>query len=271
MAYLDKFKKSKKFDTQEEKIHAIPLKNIQVNEQVRKHFNEEKIQELANSIKERGLQSPIRVTLVDENNYTILTGERRFRAHEVLEEETIKAIVITDKQQEDEIVVDQLVENIQRENLNHIETAKGFLQLKNMGKSQREIAKHLGLEETKVSKYFAILKKIPEEYLQKIEECCQKVDVSFDTLYKIAQAKSKQKMKSLIENLLEEVNNQVEELQEIPEEEKQIKVKSGVEYDVDEVWEAIKWVKKKDVSKFVDKLTPRQIDWFLDVHRNRKF
>lgn len=271
MAYLDRFSKTKKFDTLEEKIHLIPLKNIKASEQIRKHFNKEKIQELADSVQERGLQSPIRVRPTDKDNYTVLTGERRFRAHQILKETHIKAIVVTDQQQEDEIIADQLVENIQRENLNHIEMAKGFFQLKNMGKNQREISKSLGIKESKISKYLAIIKKIPSEYLITLEECCQKESIAFDTLHKIAQSKPKQKMKSLIEKLLEEINLKIEELDDIPEEKRNTTKKDGIEYDVDELWDAIKWVKRKDINKFISKLTPRQISWFINAHKEGEF
>lgn len=272
MAYLDKFKKTKTFETEKQEIHLIELEKIQANAQVRTHINKEKLKELVDSIKERGLQSPIRIRPINDTEYVILTGERRWRAHKELGETHIKAIIVDCYEDIDEITIDQLVENIQRDDLNSIEKARGFLALKNMGKNQREIARSLGIRETDISKHLAILKKIPTNWLNKIEECCHKTTVPFYKINEIAQAKNKQKQKALLDKLLEEIKINIEEdIEEIlEEEEKETKIKAGREYDVDVVWEAFKWVSKKDKAKLIDLIPPKTLDKILSIYESRQ-
>jgi ParB family chromosome partitioning protein len=108
-------------------IVEIPLEKIKPNKyQPRKNFDDEKLQELAASIKEHGLLSPIVVTpAIDEGEYEIIAGERRYRASQIAGKSEIKAIikeVVTDKQK----MEFALLENMQREDLNPIEEAQGF-------------------------------------------------------------------------------------------------------------------------------------------------
>ena len=105
----------------------INLKDIKPNPfQPRKHFNDEALFELANSIKSDGLIQPIVVT-EDIDGYIIIAGERRYRASKLVKLKTIKAIVLST----DEYKMRQfaLVENIQRENLNSIELASAYSEL----------------------------------------------------------------------------------------------------------------------------------------------
>src|SRR5438105_9124964 len=97
------------------RITEVELAAIDRNpDQPRKTFDAESIQELANSIKEVGLLQPIIVRKVgDEGRYIVVAGERRHRACELLEWQSMDAIVI-DGANTDEI---SLVENLQRENL----------------------------------------------------------------------------------------------------------------------------------------------------------
>ena len=108
-------------------IIEIPLKEIQPNPyQPRKTFDEKSLQELAESIKEDGLLQPIVVT-EDIDNYTIIAGERRFRASKLAKQKTIKAIVISVTPQQ--MQQHALIENIQREELNAIELAQAYNEL----------------------------------------------------------------------------------------------------------------------------------------------
>lgn len=95
--------------------------------QARTLFDEEKIQELANSIKEEGLVQPITVRRVSPGRYEIIAGERRYRAHLLLGESHIRAVELdkTDKQS----ATLSLIENVQRENLSPIEEALGYQKL----------------------------------------------------------------------------------------------------------------------------------------------
>ncbi|RBQ28963.1 ParB/RepB/Spo0J family partition protein [Aliarcobacter vitoriensis] len=97
--------------------------------QPRKIFDEEKLQELSDSIKEHGLLQPVVVVEDGDGSYTLIAGERRLRAHKLAQLEEIKAIVVN----EDELKLRELalIENIQRDDLNIIELAFCYAQLLN--------------------------------------------------------------------------------------------------------------------------------------------
>lgn len=104
----------------------IKMKDIIPNpQQPRVVFDDEELQSLANSIAERGLLQPIIVEKYGENQYVIVDGERRFRAHKLLELQEIEAMVreATDDQSR---AIDAMIANIQRADLNPIEEARSF-------------------------------------------------------------------------------------------------------------------------------------------------
>ena len=102
----------------------IPIKRLIPNPyQPRKHFDEEKLNELAGSIKEHGVFQPIIVKKKDDN-YQIVAGERRYRASLIANLEKIPAIIVDFTEQQ--MMEIALLENIQRENLNAIEEAQAY-------------------------------------------------------------------------------------------------------------------------------------------------
>ncbi len=108
-------------------ITTLPVSQIKPNPyQPRLAFNQEALQQLSDSIKQHGLTQPIVVRRVD-NHYELIAGERRFRACMLANMETIPAIIknVTDK----ESLQLALIENLQREDLNAIEEAKGYMRL----------------------------------------------------------------------------------------------------------------------------------------------
>uniref|UniRef100_UPI00404863F6 ParB/RepB/Spo0J family partition protein n=1 Tax=Aliarcobacter sp. TaxID=2321116 RepID=UPI00404863F6 len=111
-------------------VNKINVSLIKANpNQPRKIFDEEKLNELSESIKEHGLLQPVVVVENDDNTYTLVAGERRLRAHKIAKIEKISAIVIDS----DEFKLRELalIENIQRDDLNVIELAYCYAQLLN--------------------------------------------------------------------------------------------------------------------------------------------
>ena len=111
-------------------VNKINVSSIKVNpNQPRKIFDEEKLKELSESIKEHGLLQPVVVIENEDNTYTLVAGERRLRAHKLAEIDKIKAIIID----ADELKLRELalIENIQRDDLNVIELAYCYAQLLN--------------------------------------------------------------------------------------------------------------------------------------------
>ena len=117
----------------------------------------EAFDELVSSIKEHGVIEPITVRWLKEKQlFQVITGERRLRASQALKLETIPAIVrdVTDTKK----VVHQLVENLQREDMNPIEEAKAFKRyLAATGQKKRELAKAIGKSKAYVSQIMSLL------------------------------------------------------------------------------------------------------------------
>lgn len=145
-------------------VVAIRLDEITPNpDQPRKDFDEEKLQELADSIREQGLINPIQVRPASGQGYIIVAGERRFRAHQLLGKETIYAFLTT--ADADEVTI---VENLQREDLNPLEEAEGLARLQSIrGYTQSQLAKRVGKSQPAVANLLGINRlpdSIKEEY-----------------------------------------------------------------------------------------------------------
>lgn len=129
---------------QEEKVIEIDIDQIVVNKHQPRHvFNEEKLNELANSIKEHGVVQPIIVRNAGKGKYELVAGERRWRACRIAGNKKIPAIIkeLTEKETS-EIA---LIENIQREDLNPIEEAVAYNTLmEEYGLTQEELSKRVG-------------------------------------------------------------------------------------------------------------------------------
>lgn len=140
----------------EEKIVSLSIFDLSPNEnQPRKHFDQELIQSLSESIKKYGILQPILVRKV-EDSYEIIAGERRWRAAKSLGLRHVPVIV---KEIGDlELAQVALVENIQRENLNSIEEAKAFKSLIEEHKlTQEEIASVIGKSRSHIANTVRLL------------------------------------------------------------------------------------------------------------------
>ena len=105
----------------------IPIERIFRDEnQPRKEFDKEKIEELAQSINKNGLIQPLIVTKKDSEHYTLVAGERRWRASQIANLKTLPALLLPTDLDKDEI---SLIENIQRENLKVTEEAQAYQRL----------------------------------------------------------------------------------------------------------------------------------------------
>ena len=137
------------------------LRNLKITEvepnrnQPRKNFNQEALEELAESIKEYGLIQPIIVTEKD-GYYSIIAGERRWRACKLAGLEEIPVIVREDDEKKNNEIA--LIENIQREDLNPFEKALGIKNLMNdYGLTQEEVAKKLGKSRSAIANTIRVL------------------------------------------------------------------------------------------------------------------
>ncbi|MBI4976511.1 MAG: ParB/RepB/Spo0J family partition protein [Spirochaetes bacterium] len=134
----------KEEDISEEGLTEISLTKIDPNTwQPRKHFDEAEIENLAHSIRENGLMTPILVRKRGMERYEIVAGERRFRAFKFLKKLKIPAIVVTVA--DNKMLELALIENIQREELSPIEVAESYKRLiTDLGLKHDELATRLG-------------------------------------------------------------------------------------------------------------------------------
>ena len=121
-------------------IKEIPVDDINPGRfQPRTNFDEEKLVELTNSIKNHGVLSPILVREVGLNKYEVIAGERRLRASKNAGIKTIPSLI--DQKQDKDALESALIENLQREDLNAVEEARGYDRLKReFGLTQDEVA-----------------------------------------------------------------------------------------------------------------------------------
>ncbi|HYG39460.1 MAG TPA: ParB/RepB/Spo0J family partition protein [Cytophagales bacterium] len=143
-------------------INEIPLDSIEVNPfQPRQHFDQEALNELAESIKVQGIIQPITVRELEQGRYQIISGERRFQASKIAGLDGIPAYIRTaDDQQMLEMA---LIENIQRENLNAIEVALSYQRLiSEVGLKQEALGERVGKNRATVNNYLRLLKLPPD-------------------------------------------------------------------------------------------------------------
>jgi ParB family chromosome partitioning protein len=157
---------NKPYPEKESNFFEVDIEDIYPNpDQPRKKFSAEKIKELAASIQETGLIQPV-VVNKREGKYYLIVGERRWRAAQYLRWKKIP-VIIKDISP-NEVVIDALIENIQREDLNAIEIAEGIeLMMKKTGLNQEQTAEKLGMNRTTVTNYLRLLK-LPEAIQQGI-------------------------------------------------------------------------------------------------------
>ena len=148
--------------SKENSVTEIELHKIHPNpNQPRKHFDEEALQELASSIKLHGIISPIVVNKVDDNDYMIIAGERRWRASKLAGLETVPVVVknYTERQ----IKEISLIENLQREDLNPIEAARAIKQLmEEYNLTQEVVSDRIGKSRSSVANTLRLLTLYPE-------------------------------------------------------------------------------------------------------------
>ena len=134
----------------------IPIENIFRDEnQPRKEFDKEKIEELAQSIKKNGLIQPLILTKKDNSNYVLVAGERRWRAAQIANLKTIPALLLPQDLDKDEI---SLIENIQRENLKISEEAQAYQRLIDKNKyTHEELSQIVGKSRSHITNLLRIL------------------------------------------------------------------------------------------------------------------
>lgn len=141
----------------------VPLAKIRPNHlQPRRFFDPEKLSELAASIKAHGLAQPLVVSPDSDGTYELIAGERRLRACELAGLKEIEVVVRKPADDRERLAI-ALIENLQREDLNAVETALGYLRLmKEFGINQTQLGDVVGKSKQAISNTLRILE-LPEE------------------------------------------------------------------------------------------------------------
>jgi ParB family transcriptional regulator, chromosome partitioning protein len=148
---------------------TIPIDLVQRNPgQPRKHFDENELTDLANSIRAHGVLQPILVRPIPGNKFEIVAGERRWRAAQRAGLHSIPAVVRD--LNEVEVLEIAIVENVQRMDLNPIEEAQGFQALiDRFGRTQEEIAEAVGKSRPHIANMLRLLK-LPEDLQEMVRD-----------------------------------------------------------------------------------------------------
>lgn len=152
-----------------DKIWQIPPNLIMPNlKQPRRHFDEEDILELANSIKTHGILQPLLAVEKSDGGYELVSGERRLRASKLANLATVPVII--KKMADQEKLEVALVENIQRQDLNPIEEAFAYKRLiEEFGLTQEQVAEKVGKSRPAVANFIRLLD-LPEQIKQALSE-----------------------------------------------------------------------------------------------------
>ena len=187
----------------------ILLDRIVVEDQVRKHFDEKALNDLAKSIEKHGLMEPIVVWGPDLNQlYHLIAGERRYRAHKILGLTKIKCSVYPDKPQtvaQKRLL--QITENTLRENLTTLEMAENVALLCNE-LSRSEVAQALAMSEDSVYRYCVFVENLDDREKKLLNGFTREVITNYNTL--------KNQIKSLGEEKQELLDLLLEELEQNP-------------------------------------------------------
>lgn len=168
----DSFEQFEDFDKPQltdEVVEEVSVLEIRPNPyQPRRYFNEERLKELAESIRENGVFQPIVVRKSAVKGYELIAGERRLRASKLASKETIPCIV---RDYSDEVMIQiAVLENLQREDLDPIDEANAYqMMMDELKLSQEEVAKRLGKSRPYIANYVRLLT-LPKEVQQMVQD-----------------------------------------------------------------------------------------------------
>src|SRR5947209_5970934 len=143
-------------------IIRLPIENIETNpKQPRRDFDEQSMQELAQSIKTHDIIQPITVSKLHGNKYRLISGERRLRASKLAGLKDIPAYIRSANDQD--LLELALLENLQREDLNAMEIALSYKRMmEELDHTQEQVAERMGKDRTTVTNYIRLLKLPPD-------------------------------------------------------------------------------------------------------------
>ena len=237
-------------------IRQIPLLAIKPDPaQPRKEFDDEELQELARSIHRNGLLSPITVKTNGDGEYIIIAGERRYRAHEILDTETIECIVYNGSNGREL----QLVENINRKDLNYMELAEAYRSYLDDDHSLDELSEVVGKPKNIISWMLNLEKcRLEVQHLVKQNQLSLVTAISLSKITENGQLRALRTMQTTKLNVAEcqalceqiySEENQVDMFTEEPKlTEQEMKARAKIQGALDRACQALQEVNKMEVD-----------------------
>ncbi len=192
-----------------EVVEEVSLDEIRPNPyQPRKHFDEDALNELAESIKQSGVFQPVILRQSSIKGYELIAGERRVRASRIAGQKTIPAII---RQLDEERMIEiAVVENLQREDLSPLEEAEAYnVFMDKLGLTQVEVAERMGKSRPYIANYLRLLS-LPES----VKEMVNREQLSMGQARTLLGLKDKKKITSLAQKVVKE-NLTVRQLEEL--------------------------------------------------------
>ena len=233
-----------------EEITEVKLSELRSNPyQPRKVFDEDKLKELSNSIKEHGVFQPI-IVKKSIKGYEIIAGERRVKASLLAGKETIPAII---REFSDEDMMEiALLENLQRENLNAIEEATAYEKLlKHLNLTQEELAKRLGKSRSHITNMIGLLS-LPES----VKELISNNELSMSHARVLSKLESSEEIESLANRIVND-NLSVRDIEDLTRE------------DIVEKKHKIIKQKKTNEFNYVEELMKEKLGTKVKVKKNK--
>ena len=167
-----------------------------------------------------------------------------------------------------------MIENLQREDLTTMEIVRGFQSMSAMEMSQSDIVDILGTPKATVSKMFAIMKQIPDDWLNVFEKiCCKGQNIPVSRLYEIAKEENTNRKNAMYSALLQEykyqtadIKTESEETEEMPAQEEKKSKKER--FNSDQIWECLKRVAKKDKEEILKYIPSSKLEKLLEEYSN---
>lgn len=195
--------------SEHERVEELQLDDIRSNPyQPRKHFDQEALQELADSIKQSGVFQPVIVRKSTVKGYELIAGERRVRASQLAGKTTIPAIVRDIN--EEQMIEIAVLENLQREDLSPMEEAEAYsVLMEKLNLTQAEVAERMGKSRPYIANYLRLLT-LPEEVKQWVNDS----ELSMGQARTLLGLKDKNEMLTLAKRVIKEglTVRQLEEL-----------------------------------------------------------
>lgn len=238
------------------RILSIPIDKVKPNPyQPRKHFDKTALEELCESIKLYGVLQPISVRKMGSGNYELVAGERRLRACQMANMSEIPAVVVDISDNDSAVLA--LIENLQREDLNFMEEAEGYLHLiSDHGFTQEELALRMGKNQSTIANKLRLLKLAP--IVKKIISDHDLTERHARALLKLPDEQLQLKILKIVceknlnvkntEELIQKTIDKYTEKNESPQKKKKFKLFSDLRIYVNTINQAIDMMKKSGVK-----------------------